>query len=228
MGNSVQKIVGLTKRITNSTTGANMAKRIGRTYRNADGYMETFEGSKQVINGLTVVKGRTRPIIGYDKTLTKISKQIPNGSKEVSRIIPDGRSQLNGDITKITTEEMSRVGKHRINTFNQKVYEYDNLGLNIAERTIDRVFAGRHLLGGRALFSNMNSLDTSPSLISKNFFGADGKLLKTVHYNPKTGLRDFALLPDGRILSFDAKGLPTFTDVRSCNVMDLGGLDKLI
>lgn len=221
MGNSVQKILRV---------GENMAKKIGRTYRstNASGLVE-FTGTKQVLNGQTVVNGRISYYGGRERYLTKISTQTQNGSKEVSRIVPDleTRFTYDGDITKITTNTNSQVGTHSVNTFNQKSYEYGNCGLGIYERTIDRVFAGRKHLGGRAVFSGMSECSITPQK-KKVFFGADGKPLKTVYYNSRTGLRSFAELPDGRVIRYDEKGLPVFTDAQYCKKINLGGLDKLI
>ena len=55
----------------------------------------------------------------------------------------------------------------------------------------------------------------------KVFFGADGKPLKTVYYNSRTGLRSFAELPDGRVIRYDEKGLPVFTDAKYGKKIDL-------
>lgn len=211
-----------------------MAKSIGRTTRRSSNYSEHFLGTRQVLNGQTVVKGEiiteaprgiynSKPV----KYLTEISRQTPNGPKRVSRIFPKGNLTAEGDITKITTRETAQVGAHRVNTFNQKVYWYYDQGLNINERTIDRVFAGRHHLGSRELDTRI-LYDTKPTAITKKFFGTDGKVIKTVNYNPETGLRTYAELPDGRRIRYDEKGLPAFTDANSDNFLDLDGLDKLI
>ncbi len=230
------KIVSVAKQIL--PTGSNMAKKIGRTTKRANGYLEQFYGTKQVLNGKTVVKGviETKAPRGVynstpDRYLTKISKQTPNGSKEVSRMVPckENNFTVCDDITKVTTKKTAQVGAHRVNTFNQKAYEYNDYGLYISERTIDRVFAGKHHLGGRELATYIPSRSTKPDNITKTFFGPDGNVLKTVHYNPKTGLREFAKLPDGRCICYDAKGLPTFTEAKyDGGFMNLGGLDKLI
>lgn len=206
MGNSVQKIIGL---------GQNMARKVRGRFLTG-----TFEGSIQRMGGKTVTCGR---LDNYHEVYryTKISKDLPNGSRTVSRMVPRYGMTASGDVTKITNETASNVGNFRVNTFNQKSYLYSDENLHINEKTIDRVFSGRHHLGGRAVYKNDNGTAT------KYFFGKDGSVLKTVHYNQQ-GLRTYAELPDGRILRYDAKGLPTFTDARYGDAIDLGGLDTLI
>ncbi|MCM1009358.1 MAG: hypothetical protein NC390_00585 [Fusobacterium sp.] len=240
MGN-VSAIVHLVKGATHAKpaakVGANMAKCIGRTTRQSGGYLEMFNGTKQVLNGQSIVKGNIKTVAPKgvynstpDKYLTKISTQTQNGSKEVSRIIPYKENNFTayGDITKVTTNEMAQVGAHRVNTFNQVSYEYGNRGLEIQERTIDRVFAGKKHLGGRAVLRNIGENSTrANSGYQKVYFGADGVPLKTVHVNAQ-GIRTHAVLPDGRIIAYDAKGMPLPTDAIRGEAMNLGGLDRLI
>lgn len=213
MGNSVQKIIGLEQKI--SRLGQNMARKVGGRFLTG-----SFEGSIQRMGDKTVTCGRLdnyREVYMY----TKISKDLPNGSRTASRMVPRYGMTTRGDVTKITNETTSNVGNFRVNTFNQKSYQYDDNYLYIDEKTIDRVFSGRHHLGGRAVYKH----DTGTT--TKYFFGKDGSILKTVHYDPQ-GLRTYAELPDGRIIRYDAKGLPTFTDARYGDAINLGGLDTLI
>lgn len=206
MGNSVQKIIGL---------GQNMARKVGRRFRAG-----SFEGSVQQMGGKTVTNGRLSRN-GYTYNYTKIYKETPEGSRTVSRMIPSYGPTGKGDLTKITNDTTSNVGNFRVNTLNQKSYEYGENNLYINEKTIDRVFSGKHHLGGRAVYKNNDKSST------KYFFGPDGNILKTVHYNQQ-GVRTFAELPDGRVLRYDAKGLPTFTNAQYGNSIDFRGLDKLI
>lgn len=216
--------------------GANMAKSVGRTTKQSGGYLQVFEGTKQLLNGKKFVQGDIRTIVPqgvYDssvtKYFTKISTQTPTGSKDVSRMVPRWADNFtaSGDITKVTTNEVAQVGKHKVNTFNQVSYEYGNSGLEVHERTIDRVFAGKKHIGGRAILRNVNQNSTrANSGYQKVYFGADGKPLKTVYVNAK-GIRTHAELPDGRIIRYDAKGMPLPTTARG-DKMNLGGLEKLV
>lgn len=238
--------VQLIKGFVGQTLGGNMAARISRfsrkpSYNARFDMVKEFQGSKQVLNGQKVVKGRVNtydvlsgtmegPATGiqYDY-LTQLSQSTKTGKKTVSRMVPRHENNYTaaGDITKITETSTAQVGAHEVRTFHQKAYEYNNNGLDIREKTIDRLFAGKKHLGGRAEISTISQYSTSAEK-TKVFFGPDGAPLKTVHYSPKTGLRTYAELPDGRIINYDAKGLPVFTDARGCCNMDLGGLDKLI
>lgn len=206
MGNSVQKIIGL---------GQNMARKVGRRFKAG-----SFEGSVQQMGGKTVTNGRLSRN-GYTYNYTKIYKETPEGSRTVSRMVPSHGPTGYGDLTKITNDTTSNVGNFRVNTLNQKSYEYGKNKLYINEKTIDRVFSGKHHLGGRAVYKHDYRSAT------KYFFGPDGNVLKTVHYNPQ-GVRTFAELPDGRVLRYDAKGLPTFTNAQYGDSIDFRGLDKLI
>lgn len=194
-----------------------MAKRI---YGYGRGKQSFFDGTLQRLNGKVVRQGELKrwALTNTAHNYTQISTQLPNGgSKTVSRSIPKFGLQDKGDLTKITTVQNAKVGGKNVQTVNKEFYEYGADDLRIAKSQMDSFNGGKRIMSKRP--------DRYPT---KEFYDANNKLLKTVIYDNKTGLRIQATSPDGRVIHYDAKGLPTFTNAYSNNVMDLDGLDRLI
>lgn len=192
-----------------------MAKEV---YGYARGGNTRFSGTLQRFSGKVVRQGELLEKMCLPKKYTQISTQLPNGgSKTVSRTIPNGHIQAEGDLTKITTVQNAKVGGKNVQTVNKELYEYSANNLSISTFQSDSFNGGQRIMSRRPGY-----------LPTKRFYDANNKLLKTVCYDKKTGLRTFAELPDGRVIRYDAKGLPTFTNASSLRSMDLGGLDKLI
>lgn len=196
--------------------GENMAKRVLGYARGGENH---FRGSLQRFNGKTVCQGRITGLLSGDVAYTKISMPLPNGGlKSVSRAIPTrGGLQTNGDLTKITTVQNAKVGGKNVQTVNKEIYKYGANNLCVSRIQKDS------FSGGRRIMSRLPNY--SPT---KEFYDANNKLLKTVCYDEVTGLRTLASLPDGRVIRYDAKGLPLPTNAYTTGAMDLGGLDRLI
>ncbi len=207
---NVNSVIGIVK-----TVGANAAKRINTA---------TFNGTKQTLNGKTVIQGKIEGWCGTSRHYTSIS----SGNKTVSRSIPNGIVGTGEDVTKIITRDTAKVGDKKVKTFNREIFAYALEGDVLhGNETIDSVFAGRKLLGSREI-EKTYPVDGRYDNLIKTFKDAQGCLLKRVHYNPKTGKRVFAEFPDGSRLRYNEKGLPMFTDVKDGRPIDLGGLDKLL
>lgn len=194
-----------------------MAQRVGGYARGGKNF---FSGTLQQLNGKTACYGELSNV-GFDPRYflyRRISTSLPNGgSKTVSRVIPKCTGiQSSGDLTKITTVQNAKVGGKNVQTVNKEFYKYGDEVLNVNKIQVD-TFSG----GKRRIESNSN-------YTYKYFYDAKGNLLKSVSYDGKSGLRVYATLPDGRLIRYNDKGLPEFTDRASTNFMDLGGLDKLI
>lgn len=149
--------------------------------------------------------------------------RIRQGSKSVTRTIPSTGITSEGDSLVIKNAKTTNVGNKRVHTRTEETYEYSNYSLEISKKQLDDVYAGNERIG-----SIQNTFFTNPNgnrYKMKEFLDKDGNRIKTVFYDPVTGLRTHARSEHGTVL-FDNKGLPIFSD--NWSPADLGGLDKLV
>lgn len=183
----------------------------------------------------------------YQKIGGKAVTQIENGTAKTIRVRQGSKvatrtvesiGVLPFDILKIKNSATKYAAGKRVHSQAEEIYSYSRKevytrergieptnGLNIKKTQSDDIYNGNELIGSRKTLFSHDELGNKRKI--KEFYDKDGNLIKEVHYDPVTGMRTSASMPDGRIVRFDSHGLPQFTDGYG-GAMDLGGLDKLV
>ena len=156
-----------------------------------------------------------------DPGATKITR-VRQGSKVATRTVNSG--VFREDTLKIKNSETANVGDKRVNSRTVETYTYAGNCLDIKKSQVDNIYRNNEFIGQREVrFRNDITGDKS---MRKVFRDKNGRWLKTVEYNPDTGLRKRADFPGDGYVFFDNKGLPVFSN--EWGPADLGGLDKLV
>lgn len=158
------------------------------------------------------------------------TKMITSNQNGVAKIV---KRRLNSgkvffpDETIIKTAKRTNLKDKYIDTINETCYAYSNTddGLSIFNEEGNFIYSKKDGLIGSICKFISNWSDNSKS-VYKEFYDKNRKLLKRVEYDFITGQRVFAKKPNGEILRFDEKGLPSLTDAKG-NKADFGGLDSL-
>ena len=188
-----------------------MANKVGQIMSVMRTFANGATAQYQKIGGKAVTQLRD----GATKTT-----RVRQGSKVATRTVnSDGYK----DILKIKNSETANVSDKRVNSRTVETYSYDGDGLDIRKSQVDKIYKNNEFIGNREV-RFCNDADGNKSMV-KYFFDKCGSWLKTVEYNPETGMRIKAHSAEGQVL-FDNKGLPIFSD--RYFAADLGGLDKLV